>query len=170
MGFKLRQGKLITRFLPAMVWVTAIVAVGFLFVFKSETVALKGIVFSHEQTINSVETGYIRSIPVTLYQQVRQGDTLAVIKENTIAREEYDNTLLHAKQATAEAELMQLKAELEAAENKLLIELKAVGNINELYKAQLLTYLRLSKKKLGLLIDFNEVVLRNGIARVVNNL
>lgn len=55
-------------------------------------------------------------------------------------------------------------------ENKLLIELKAVGNINELYKAQLLTYLRLSKKKLGLLIDFNEVVLRNGIARVVNNL
>jgi multidrug resistance efflux pump len=121
MGFKLRQGKLITKFLPAMVWTAAIVAVGFLFVFQSETIELKGIVFSHEQTINSVETGYIRSIPITLYQEVKQGQTLAVIKENTVAREEYNNTLLKAQKSTAEAELKQLKAELIAAENRLIL-------------------------------------------------
>jgi multidrug resistance efflux pump len=122
MGLKLRQGKLFTRSLPVLVWLGAIAVVAFLFVFQTETIMLKGIVFSFEQTINSVETGYIRSIPVKLYQEVRKGDTLAVIKENTVAREEYNSTLLSAQKATAEAELIQLRAELEAAEDKLLVD------------------------------------------------
>ena len=55
-------------------------------------------------------------------------------------------------------------------ENKVLVELKTVTKLTELHKAQLLTYLRLSNRRLGLLINFNELMLRNGISRLVNNL
>lgn len=104
------------------VWLLALAAVAFLFQRQSIRIELKGIAFSYEQAINSVETGYIRSIPVTLYQKVNKGDTLAIIKENTVAREEYISELLQAQRDTAEAELEQLKAELEAAEDRLLID------------------------------------------------
>ncbi|MEN8128301.1 MAG: HlyD family efflux transporter periplasmic adaptor subunit [Planctomycetota bacterium] len=117
-----KQSKLVTRVLPMLVWAAAIVAVAALFLHQSETAQLKGIAFSHEQTINSVETGYLRSIAVSLYQEVKKGDTLAVIKENTVAREEYVDTLLQAQRATAEAELEQLKAELAAAEDRLIAD------------------------------------------------
>ena len=52
---------------------------------------------------------------------------------------------------------------------KLIVELKTVERVNSLHKAQLLTYLRLMDKPLGLLINFNTDVLKNGICRVVNN-
>jgi len=55
--------------------------------------------------------------------------------------------------------------------NKLvIIEIKSVENIMPVHYAQLLTYLRLTNLKLGLLINFNTVVLKDGIHRVVNNL
>ena len=53
--------------------------------------------------------------------------------------------------------------------NKLVVELKAVDQLTAVYKAQLLTYLRLMNRRLGLLINFNELVVRNGIKRVINN-
>ena len=55
-------------------------------------------------------------------------------------------------------------------EKKLIVEVKAVEAINEVYLAQVLTYLKLTECKLGLLINFNVVHLKNGIRRVVNNL
>ncbi|OWY20818.1 GxxExxY protein [Sphingobacteriales bacterium UPWRP_1] len=55
-------------------------------------------------------------------------------------------------------------------ENKLIIEVKAVDALNDLHLAQLLTYLKLSNCKLGLLINFNVKMIKNGIKRVVNNL
>ena len=55
-------------------------------------------------------------------------------------------------------------------ENKILIELKSVECIAPVHKKQLLTYLRLTNLKLGLLINFNEAHLKDGITRVVNNL
>ena len=55
-------------------------------------------------------------------------------------------------------------------ERKLIIELKSVESLNEIHLAQTLTYLKLGNYKLGLLINFNEVLLKNGIRRVVNNL
>lgn len=54
------------------------------------------------------------------------------------------------------------------AEKCVIIEIKAVDNIIPIHKAQLLTYLRLSGVRLGLLINFNVIHLRNGIIRVVN--
>lgn len=53
-------------------------------------------------------------------------------------------------------------------EDKILVELKAVETIMPIHKVQLLTYLRLSNKKLGLLINFNTVLLKDGITRVIN--
>ena len=55
-------------------------------------------------------------------------------------------------------------------ENKLVIEIKSVEALNDLHLAQTLTYLKLSNCKLGLLINFNTVLFKNGIRRVVNNL
>jgi multidrug resistance efflux pump len=124
MRFSIKKGRLMTRVLPVFVWLLALGAVAFLFQRESIRIELKGIAFSYEQAINSVETGYIRSIPVTLYQKVSKGDTLAIIKENTVAREEYNSQLLQAQRDTAEAELEQLKAELEAAEDRLLIDMQ----------------------------------------------
>ena len=55
-------------------------------------------------------------------------------------------------------------------EGRLIIEVKAVEAFNDIHLAQVLTYLRLSDVKLGLLINFNVSSLRNGLKRVVNNL
>ena len=53
-------------------------------------------------------------------------------------------------------------------ENKLVIEIKAVESLSELHLAQTLTYLKLGHYKLGLLINFNVSLLKNGIKRVIN--
>ncbi|MEJ2310559.1 MAG: GxxExxY protein [Gammaproteobacteria bacterium] len=50
------------------------------------------------------------------------------------------------------------------------VELKSVQSVEPVHKAQLLTYLKWSKKRLGLLLNFNVPVLRSGIHRVVNKL
>ena len=55
-------------------------------------------------------------------------------------------------------------------ENKLIIEIKSVDALNDIHFAQLLTYLKLTNCKLGLLINFNVVLIKNGIKRIVNNL
>ncbi|MFQ5954736.1 MAG: GxxExxY protein [Kiloniellales bacterium] len=51
-------------------------------------------------------------------------------------------------------------------EDQVIVELKAVAAMNPIYEAQLLTYLRLSGKRLGLLINFNVVRIKDGIKRV----
>lgn len=53
-------------------------------------------------------------------------------------------------------------------ENKLIIEVKSVEALNDIHLAQTLTYLKLSKCKLGLLINFNVLLLKDGIKRVIN--
>ena len=53
-------------------------------------------------------------------------------------------------------------------ENKLLVELKAVEQLAPIHKAQVVTYLKLLHMPLGLLINFNEVLIKSGIHRVLN--
>jgi len=55
-------------------------------------------------------------------------------------------------------------------EGKLIIEIKSVEAITDIHLAQVLTYLKLSHCKLGLLINFNVLQLKQGIKRVVNHL
>ena len=60
----------------------------------------------------------------------------------------------------------ELTGETLAAE-KVVLELKSVEAVSPLHKAQLLTYLRLSGKRVGLLLNFNVALLRDGITRLV---
>ena len=53
-------------------------------------------------------------------------------------------------------------------EKSLVIEIKAVESLNEIHLAQVLTYLKLGGFKLGLLLNFNVSLLKNGIVRVIN--
>lgn len=53
-------------------------------------------------------------------------------------------------------------------EDKFIVEIKAVEELNDVHLAQLLTYLRLSDCKLGLLINFNVKLLKEGVKRVIN--
>ena len=53
-------------------------------------------------------------------------------------------------------------------EDKFIVEIKSVEALNDVHLAQLLTYLRLTDCKLGLLINFNVKLLKNGVRRVIN--
>ncbi|WP_339811761.1 GxxExxY protein [uncultured Imperialibacter sp.] len=55
-------------------------------------------------------------------------------------------------------------------ERKVILELKSVEEISRVHQKQLLTYLRLTKMKLGLLVNFNEELIKDGIQRIVNGL
>ena len=55
-------------------------------------------------------------------------------------------------------------------ENAIILELKACEKLEPIHRAQLLTYLKLSGLKLGLLLNFNVPVLKDGIVRIVNEL
>ena len=55
-------------------------------------------------------------------------------------------------------------------DNALIVELKSVEKVAPVHKKQLLTYLRLADKRLGLLVNFGENLIRDGISRVVNGL
>lgn len=55
-------------------------------------------------------------------------------------------------------------------ERRLIVEIKAVEALHDIHLAQILTYLKLSKCKLGLLINFNTVLFKNAVKRVVNGL
>jgi len=55
-------------------------------------------------------------------------------------------------------------------EGMIILELKSCEKIEDIYRAQLLTYLRLSGLRLGLILNFNVPIMKQGIVRVVNNL
>ena len=55
-------------------------------------------------------------------------------------------------------------------EDAIVVELKVASKLHPVHEAQLLSYLRLSNKKLGLLINFHVAHLKDGIKRIVNNL
>jgi GxxExxY protein len=61
------------------------------------------------------------------------------------------------------------KADL-LVEGLVIVELKSVEALAAIHKKQLLTYLKLSKKRLGLLMNFNVELIKNGITRIVNGL
>jgi len=53
-------------------------------------------------------------------------------------------------------------------DDAVIVELKSVEKVRDVHKKQLLTYLKLAKKPLGLLINFNEAMLKDGITRIIN--
>lgn len=55
-------------------------------------------------------------------------------------------------------------------EDKVIVELKSVETLSKVHSKQILTYLKITNIKLGLLINFNEALIRDGIYRIVNGL
>ena len=55
-------------------------------------------------------------------------------------------------------------------EDKVIVEVKSIDSVIAVHKKQLLTYLKLSDRRLGLLINFNEMLIKDGITRLVNGL
>ncbi|HNR06019.1 MAG TPA: GxxExxY protein [Saprospiraceae bacterium] len=55
-------------------------------------------------------------------------------------------------------------------DDKLIIEIKSIETVLPVHKRQMLTYLKLTGMKLGLLVNFNEALIKDGITRIVNNL
>ncbi len=55
-------------------------------------------------------------------------------------------------------------------EESVIVEIKSVEKIEKVHYKQLLTYLKLTDWKLGLLLNFNEALIKNGIKRIVNNI
>jgi GxxExxY protein len=64
---------------------------------------------------------------------------------------------------------MGFRADL-VVEDKVIVEIKSIAEIAALHKKQLLTYLRLADKRLGLLINFNVAMIKDGITRIANGL
>ena len=105
--------------IPVFVWLAALGGVTVLFIQQGSRVDFNGLVIGQEQAITVAENGYIKALPVRLYEEVKKGDTLAVVQISTIGNDMYDTTLIDARRATAQAELERLKAELKAAEAQL---------------------------------------------------
>lgn len=53
-------------------------------------------------------------------------------------------------------------------ENKVIVEVKSIVDFDEIHMAQILTYLKLSHCKLGLLINFNKILFKDGVKRIIN--
>ncbi len=64
---------------------------------------------------------------------------------------------------------MGFRADL-VVQGSVIVEIKSIAEIMALHKKQLLTYLRLADKRLGLLINFNVALIKDGITRIVNGL
>ena len=64
---------------------------------------------------------------------------------------------------------MGFRADLVVAE-KVIVEIKSVAEVVDVHRKQLLTYLRLANLRLGLLINFNVALIKNGIVRIANGI
>lgn len=100
---------------------------------------------------------------------------LEFIYEEALVIELEDRGLSIVRQAEVEVwykdRRLENKLRLDILVNGIVIvEVKSVERVLPVHESQLLSYLRLSNKKLGLLVNFNTVVLRSSIRRVVNNL
>jgi GxxExxY protein len=69
---------------------------------------------------------------------------------------------------TYEGEILEIGYRIDLmVDNRIIVEIKSVDSLNDVHLAQILTYLKLSKLHLGLLVNFNVSSLKNGIRRVI---
>jgi len=100
---------------------------------------------------------------------------LESVYEAVLARELKDRGLNAERQVPVPIELRGMRfdegfrADI-IVENKLILELKSVETVSNAHKKQLLTYLKLSHKRLGFLLNFGEALMKDGITRIANGL
>jgi multidrug resistance efflux pump len=149
MKLLLKKGGSLTRLLPVFVWLGALAAVAVLFVHQGTHVDFNGVVVAQEQMITVAESGYIRAIPVQLYDEVKKGDTLAIVEVSTIGMAEFNTELIEAQRATARAELEHLKAELVAMGAEL--DAEQIDRDRDTYEIQRRLAVDVEQARLGIL-------------------
>lgn len=100
---------------------------------------------------------------------------LESVYEEIICHELLKRNLRHSRQQSIPVFYDELEMEIGfmadiIVEDKVIIEIKSVENLAPVHHKQLMTYLKLTDKKLGLLVNFNVDLVKNGIVRIVNNL
>ncbi|MBK7979219.1 MAG: GxxExxY protein [Ignavibacteriae bacterium] len=113
-------------------------------------------------------------LAIELHKRIGPG-LLESVYENALAYDLKEEGLKVIQQVPMPFEYKEVKLDVSyrldlLVENKVIIEIKSVENLAPVHYSQLLTYLKLSNLKLGLLINFNTKLLKNGIHRIVNNL
>lgn len=125
--------------------------------------------------MNENELSYkIIGIGIELHKQLGPG-LLESVYENTLAFDLRDAGINVEQQVPVPLVYKEVKMDCGyrldlLVEKKVIIEIKSVEQLAPVHFAQTLTYLKLSGIKLGLLINFNSAVLKDGIHRIVNNL
>ena len=99
---------------------------------------------------------------------------LESVYESALAHELTKRQIPHQRQHPIPAiyEGIQIQTAFHAdilVDNQVIVELKSVETIQPVHKKQLLTYLRLANKRVGLLINFNVVLIKDGITRIINS-
>ena len=85
----------------------------------------------------------------------------------------YESALAHELETKGLTFVRQIQTAFYAdliVNDEVIVEIKAVETLAPVHKRQLLTYLRLTEKRLGLLINFNVLLIKDGITRIVNGL
>ena len=100
-----------------------------------------------------LETAYEK---ILFYELLKRG---IPVEQQVTLPVKYDDTVIN----------LGFRADM-VVDGKLIVELKSIEHTTDVHKKQLLTYLRVSDMKLGLLINFGEVLIKNGITRIVNGL
>jgi GxxExxY protein len=122
--------------------------------------------------VNDITSGIIRSA-INVHQTLGPG-LLESVYQECLAIELTELGLRFEKQFPLEVQYRGRKVFDEGfrldllVEGQVIVELKSVEEIKPVHKKQLLTYLKLAKKPVGLLINFNVSVLKNGIERIVS--
>ncbi len=119
-------------------------------------------------------TGNIIDCCIKIHRMLGPG-LLESVYEEVLAYELKKKGLLCERQVEVPVFYDELKMDLGfradiIVEGKVIIELKSIESVLPVHKKQLLTYLKLSKKKVGLLINFNEELIKNGITRIANGI
>jgi iron complex transport system substrate-binding protein len=118
-------------------------------------------------------SGEVLDVALRLHQDLGPG-LLESVYEALLARRLEDIGLLVERQKaiSADFESVHFEAAFRAdilVEHRLLVEIKSVERLLPLHSKQLLTYLRLSKQPVGLLLNFGSATLKEGVKRVVND-
>jgi len=113
MSFQKRTGRVLTGVLPVLVWLAAVGAVCFLFVYRNSRFTTVGIANAQTCVFTAPDSGWLISMPVHLYQQVHQGQPLAVLRLVPPTEIERARAQVEAEKAAVLAELEYRKLQVE---------------------------------------------------------
>jgi GxxExxY protein len=123
---------------------------------------------------HNILTGHIVNAAYMIHKELGPG-LLESVYETILFRELERRSLVVERQKPIPVRFKEdffdegFRADL-VVESKVIVELKSVEKVTSLHKKQLLTYLKLTGMKVGLLINFNDYLIKDGVTRIVNGL